>query len=112
MFCMLLRKHLENGIIKDIKQKNCDRILEFYIEHMNEIGDKEIKRLIIEIMGKHSNIILVNIDNRIIDSIKHISPFLNSYRTIQPGADYLYPPSNDKVNFFTLLKLTLNNLII
>lgn len=104
MFCMLLRKHLENGIIKDIKQKDCDRILEFHIEHMNEIGDKEIKRLIIEIMGKHSNIILVNIDNRIIDSIKHISPFLNSYRTLQPGADYLYPPNNDKVDFFKAQK--------
>ena len=110
MFCMLLRKHLENGIISDITQKGCDRIIEFHIEHLNEIGDKEIKRLIIEIMGKHSNIILVNNSNRIIDSIKHISPFLNSYRTLQPGADYLYPPSKDKVNILTASKVDFQNL--
>lgn len=110
MFCMLLRKHLESGIINNIIQKGCDRILEFHIEHLNEMGDKEIKKLIIEIMGKHSNIILVNSNNnRIIDSIKHISPFLNSYRTLQPGADYLYPPSNDKVNFFLATKDDFNN---
>lgn len=101
MFCMLLRKHLEGGIIVDISQKDNDRIFLFSIEHMNEIGDKEIKLLIVEIMGKHSNIILVNQTTKIIiDSIKHISPFLNSFRTLQPGALYIYPPTNDKVNFF------------
>ncbi len=101
MFCMLLRKHLEGGIIVDITQKDNDRVFIFSIEHLNEIGDKDIKLLIVEIMGKHSNIILLNQKtNIIIDSVKHISPFLNSYRTLQPGALYIYPPTNDKINFF------------
>ncbi len=105
MFCMLLRKHLESGIIQSIEQKSCDRILIFNIEHFNEIGDKEIKCLVIEIMGKHSNIILVNQETKkIIDAIKHISPFLNSYRTLQPGAEYIYPPTNNKINFFKAKK--------
>jgi predicted ribosome quality control (RQC) complex YloA/Tae2 family protein len=101
MFCMLLRKHLEGGIIKAITQKDNDRIILFDIEYLNEIGDRDQKQLIIEIMGKHSNIILLNKENnKIIDCIKHISPFQNSYRTLQPGADYIFPPSNDKMNFF------------
>jgi predicted ribosome quality control (RQC) complex YloA/Tae2 family protein len=101
MFCMLLRKHLEGGIIKSITQKDNDRIILFDIEYLNEIGDRDQKQLIIEIMGKHSNIILLNKEtNKIIDCIKHISPFQNSYRTLQPGADYIFPPSNDKINFF------------
>jgi len=101
MFCMLLRKHLEGGIINEIKQKDNDRVIIFHIEHMNEIGDKDSKILIVEIMGKHSNVVLVNEKtNIILDSIKHISPFLSSVRTLQPGAVYIYPPSNNKVNFF------------
>ncbi|HEY8364271.1 MAG TPA: NFACT RNA binding domain-containing protein [Haloplasmataceae bacterium] len=99
MFCMLLRKHLEGGIITDINQKGLDRIIEFTIESFNEMGDKEKKLLIVEIMGKHSNIILVNENRRILDAIKRISPFLNSFRTLQPGAYYQYPPADDKVNF-------------
>lgn len=101
MFCMLLRKHLEGGIIQNIEQKDNDRIILFDIEYMNEIGIRDQKRLIVEIMGKHSNIILINREsNTILDCIKHVSPFLNSYRTLQPGAEYIYPPSGDKKNFF------------
>ncbi|ERJ13414.1 Rqc2 family fibronectin-binding protein [Haloplasma contractile] len=101
MFCMLLRKHLEGGIIKSITQKGNDRIIMIEVLHTNEIGDKVIKKVIIEIMGKHSNFILVDNDtNKIIDCIKHISPFLNSYRTLQPGANYIFPPSQDKINPF------------
>ncbi|MDF2699370.1 MAG: yloA [Haloplasmataceae bacterium] len=101
MFCMLLRKHMEGGIITDIYQKDNDRIVFIEFEHLNEIGDKDIKQLIIEIMGKHSNIVLLNKNTGIIlDCIKHISPFQNSVRTLQPGATYIYPPSNEKKNFF------------
>lgn len=100
MFCMLLRKHLEGGIIRAIEQKDNDRIVRFSIEYLNEIGDHDHKELIIEVMGKHSNIILVNKDTgKIIDCIKHISPFQNSYRTLQPGADYIFPPAGDKIPF-------------
>src|SRR5690554_5717959 len=71
MFCMLLRKHLEGGIIRAIDQKGNDRIIRFAIEFINEIGDVDRKELIVEVMGKHSNIILVNrTTNRIIDCIK------------------------------------------
>lgn len=105
MFCMLLRKHLEGGIINDIFQKDNDRVVMFHIEHMNEIGDKDVKVLIVEVMGKHSNIVLVNEKtNIILDSIKHISPFLNSFRTLQPGANYIHPPGHDKVNFMEAKK--------
>jgi predicted ribosome quality control (RQC) complex YloA/Tae2 family protein len=101
MFCMLLRKHLESGIIQSISQKDNDRIILIDIEHLNEIGDKDKKQLIIEIMGKHSNIILINKETQtIIDCIKHISPFMNSYRTLQPGASYIYPPTSNKKNYF------------
>ena len=72
-FCMLLRKHLQNGRITDITQPGLERIIHFHIEHLNEMGDLCRKRLIVEIMGKHSNIIFVNEEDMIIDSIKHIS---------------------------------------
>ncbi len=111
MFCMLLRKHLEGGLIINITQKDNDRIIEFQIEHINEIGDKEVRKLIVEIMGKHSNIILVNNEtDMIIDSIKHVSPFLNSFRTLQPGAVYVYPPTSNKINFFKATKEDYYNL--
>lgn len=105
MFCMLLRKHLEGGIITNISQKDNDRIIIITIEHVNEIGDKTNKLLIIELMGKHSNIILINKDdNKIIDSIKRVSPFQNTVRTLQPGASYEYPPCKDKLNPFLATK--------
>ncbi len=112
MFCMLLRKHLEGGRITKIEQKDNDRIVKFYIEHFNEMGDKDIKIFIVEVMGKHSNIILVNQKtNIIIDSLKHISPFLNSFRTLQPGATYIHPPTHDKVNFFLAKKEHFSNFL-
>lgn len=101
MFCMLLRKHLEGGVIESINQIGSDRIIEIKISNLNEIGDRVYKKLMVEIMGKHSNIILVNDDtNLIIDALKRISPFLNSYRTIQPGAEYILPPTQNKIDFF------------
>ncbi|HAX74055.1 MAG TPA: hypothetical protein DCY20_11070 [Firmicutes bacterium] len=98
MFCMFLRKHLDGGIIYGIEQINNDRILKFTIRHVNELGDALIKFLYIEIMGKHSNIVLTDATHRILDSIKHISPLMNRYRSLQPGATYILPPAQLKLD--------------
>jgi predicted ribosome quality control (RQC) complex YloA/Tae2 family protein len=98
LFCMVLRKHLSNGKITAIHQPDFERIVEIFIEAPNEMGDIYEKRLIIEIMGKHSNIILVGKNNTIIDSIKHISYDKSSVRQVLPGRDYFYPPSQQKLN--------------
>lgn len=97
-FCMLLRKHIGNGRIIDIKQPDFERIIEIYIEHLDEMGDVCIKKLIVEIMGKHSNIIFVDKDDNIIDSIKHVSHAVSSVREVLPGREYIYPPSKGKMN--------------
>ena len=98
MFCMLLRKHLSSGKITDITMPHFERIVEFHIEAMGELGDKEHKKLIIEIMGRHSNIILTKEDYTIIDSIKHIASDKSSVRVVLPGRPYVYPPNQDKLN--------------
>lgn len=102
MFCMLLRKHLEGGFITDITHNGCERIITFTIESKNEIGDKIVRKLIVEIMGRHSNLILVNENNMIIDSLKHLPPSMNSYRTVLPGQEYIAPPAQHKVNSLTV----------
>ena len=99
-FCMLLRKHINNGRIVDICQPNFERIVEITIEHLNELGDLCRKKLIIEIMGKHSNIIFADESGMIIDSIKHISHMVSSVREVLPGRQYAYPPSGDKISPF------------
>jgi len=98
MFCMLLRKHLLAGRITDIVQPNFDRIVELHIENLNEFGDLTVKRLIIECMGKHSNIILIDDSSKIIDSIKHIDFDTSRVREILPGKRYEYPPLQGKVS--------------
>ena len=99
-FCMLLRKHIANGRIIDIWQPKLERIIHFTIEHLDEMGDLCRKDLIVEIMGKHSNIVLVALDTgKIIDSIKRISIDVNRYRQLLPGLEYRYPPKQDKVPF-------------
>lgn len=99
MFCMLLRKHIEGGIITDIQNDGFERIISFSIESRNEIGDRVYRKLIIEIMGRHSNLILIDPEtNKIIDGLKHLSPSMNSYRTILPGQDYVAPPAQQKVD--------------
>ncbi|XMB66845.1 NFACT RNA binding domain-containing protein [Mycoplasmatota bacterium zrk1] len=97
-FCMMLRKHLDGGFINNISQHENDRIIIIDILKVNELGDKVSKKLHFEAMGKHSNLILSE-EGKILESIKHIPPFMNTYRTILPGADYLYPPST-KINPF------------
>ena len=99
-FCMLLRKHLQGGRITDVRQKDAERIMEIDIEAQNELGFSVCRRLIVEIMSKHSNIVLVDIETgKIIDSIKRISIDVNRYRQLLPGVVYKYPPAQDKLPF-------------
>lgn len=103
MFCMLLRKYLVGSFIESIQQYENERIIEIKIRGKNEIGDEINRKLMVEIMGKHSNIILVDSDKgHILDSIKHLSPNQNRHRTILPGQGYIYPPSQEKLNPFSL----------
>ncbi|TMW73159.1 Rqc2 family fibronectin-binding protein [Alteribacter natronophilus] len=99
MFCMLLRKHLEGGMLEKIEQDGLERIVTFYVKGRNELGDVSTKKLVLELMGRHSNIMLVDDDeNLILDSIKHIPPSLSTYRTVLPGQPYKEPPHLDKIN--------------
>lgn len=107
MFCMLLRKHLEGGIIESIEQLELERIVTILIKGRNELGDISYKKLMIEIMGRHSNIVLLDEkDDKILDSIKHLSPGINSYRTILPGQPYKLPPEQEKLNPLTIDETT------
>ena len=94
-FCMVLRKHIANGRIVKIYQPHMERIIHFDIEHLDEMGDLCQKTLIVELMGKHSNIIFCNSDGKIIDSIKHISSMMSSLREVLPGRDYCIPATQD-----------------
>ncbi|WP_156290400.1 Rqc2 family fibronectin-binding protein [Oceanobacillus salinisoli] len=99
MFCMILRKHLSGATIESIDQHEMERIVTFTIKSRNEIGDISQKLLIIELMGKHSNIMLVDKEKgHIIDSMKHISTAQNRHRTILPGQEYIFPPVQNKLN--------------
>lgn len=95
-FCMLLRKHISNGRIVDIYQPKLERIIHFTVEHLDELGDLCKKDLVVEIMGKHSNIIFCNEDGMIIDSIKHVSAQMSSVREVLPGRDYFVPDTMEK----------------
>lgn len=97
-FCMLLRKHISGGRILSITQPSLERILRFEIEHLNEMGDLCRKYLIVEIMGKHSNIIFCTDTEQIIDSIKHVSAQISSVREVLPGRDYFIPDTQEKAN--------------
>lgn len=97
-FCMLLRKHIQNGKILSITQPDFERILVFEIEHLNELGDLCRKRIIVELMGKYSNIIFVSEDGTIIDSIKRISAAVSSVREVLPGKNYFIPATEGKTD--------------
>lgn len=97
-FCMLLRKHLQNGRIISVTQPGLERIVKLELEHLNEMGDICRKYLVIELMGKHSNIIFYDDKNVIIDSIKHISGMVSSVREVLPGREYFIPQTQDKSN--------------
>lgn len=100
-FCMLLRKHLQNGRIVSIYQPGLERIIHMDIEHLDELGDLRRKTLIIELMGKHSNIIFVNEENMILDSIKHISGLVSSVREVLPGRTYFIAETQEKLDPLT-----------
>ena len=102
-FCMVLRKHIANGRIISITQPHMERIIHLKIEHLNEMGDLCHKTLVIELMGKHSNIIFCDEDGTIIDSIKHVSSAVSSLREVLPGRPYFIPATQeDKFNAMTM----------
>lgn len=101
-FCMLLRKHIGGGKILSVTQPGMERILHFEIEHLDEMGDLQTKLLIVELMGKHSNIIFCQPDLTIIDSIKHISAYISSVREVLPGRPYFIAETQKKYDPWTL----------
>ncbi len=101
MFCMLLRKHLGSGRLTAVRQSGMDRILSLDFESVNELGDRVILTLVIEIMGRHSNIILVGPDGRIIDAIKRVDEEMSRVRQILPGMTYHPLEPQDKLNLLT-----------
>ncbi|RSI44794.1 Rqc2 family fibronectin-binding protein FbpA [Streptococcus cristatus] len=102
-FIMVMRKYLQGAVIEAIQQVDNDRILEISVSNKNEIGDSVAVTLIIEIMGKHSNIILLDkASGKIIEAIKHVGFSQNSYRTILPGSTYVTPPQTGSLNPFTV----------
>ncbi len=105
-FCMLLRKHIQTGRITGISQPGLERVIRIDIEHLDDLNDLCKKTLVVEIMGKHSNIIFCNEDNKIIDSIKHISGMVSSVREVLPGRDYFIPETQNKQDPLTIGKET------
>jgi predicted ribosome quality control (RQC) complex YloA/Tae2 family protein len=103
MFCMLLRKYCESGIIEGIRQIDNERVIHIDVKHRDELGDISVKTIIIEIMGRHSNIILVDPATQTIhDGIHHVTPSISSYRIVMPGSNYTPPPDQSKTNPFVI----------
>jgi predicted ribosome quality control (RQC) complex YloA/Tae2 family protein len=101
MFCMVLRKYLSTAKVIEVYQIATDRVLVIDFESSDELGFYSVYSLIVEVMGRHSNITLVRKrDNMVIDSIKHMTPEINSYRSLYPGISYVYPPESTKLNPF------------
>lgn len=96
MFCMLLRKHLTGGLIRSISSPGFERIVMIEIEAEDELGDRSIKKLVIEIMGRHSNLMLLNRNDIIHDAIRHIDASLSRVREVLPAHPYVLPPAQDK----------------
>lgn len=111
-FCMLLRKYFNSARILSVTQPGLERSLDFTVEHLDELGDVRQKHLIIEIMGKHSNIILCDDQNTIVDSIKHISAFVSSVREVLPGRTYFLPQTVEKANPLTLTEADLQQYVL
>lgn len=102
MFCMLLRKYCEGGIIEQVSQVGIERILKLDVKHRDELGDLSIRSIIVEIMGRHSNIILLDpATDVILDGIRHVTPAISSHRVVLPGSTYIAPPKQDKINPLT-----------
>jgi len=102
MFCMLLRKYCEGGVIEAIRQVGLERIVEIDVRHRDELGDSSFKRIVVEIMGRHSNLILLDpATGTVHDGIRHVTPAISSYRVVLPGTAYVAPPEQDKVDPLT-----------
>lgn len=101
-FCMLLRKHVGSARIVSIRQPGLERAVEFELEHLNEMGDPCKKILIIELMGKHSNLIFCDENRMILDSIKHVSSHMSSVREVLPGRPYFLPQTQEKLDPLTV----------
>ena len=101
-FCMLLRKHIGSARITDITQPGMERVVQFHLEHLNELGDVCHKILIMELMGKHSNLIFCDDKGMILDSIKHVSSNMSSVREVLPGREYFIPKTQDKLDPLTI----------
>ena len=100
-FCMVLRKYIESSTLVDIIQVENDRVIEFVFTGRDELGDEQNYHLIAELMGRHSNVLLVNKDEKkLYEAIRHVPPSMNSYRTLLPGADYRPAPEQDNINPF------------
>ncbi|HGD2735712.1 TPA: NFACT family protein [Streptococcus agalactiae] len=111
-FTMIMRKYLQGAVIETIQQIENDRILEIIVSNKNEIGDHIKATLVVQIMGKHSNIILIDKnEHKIIESIKHVGFSQNSYRTILPGSTYIAPPKTKAINPFDISDQTLFELL-
>lgn len=99
MFCMLMRKHCESGIIEDISQVGMERIIHISVRQRDELGDVSLKKIIVELMGRHSNIILTDpAAGTILDGVHHVTPAISSYRVVMPGFQYSEPPQQHKRN--------------
>ena len=107
--CMLMRKHLIGGRISFVRQALSDRILEIGVDHIDELGDHTSKLIVCEFMGKHSNIILVNKDGRIMESARRVSEAISSVREVLPGLMYERPPAHGKIPFDALDERALAN---
>lgn len=97
-FCMLMRKHLQGGKLTDVRQIGGDRILEIDVENRDELGDLRVRTLVLEIMGRHSNLMLVNYNGKIIDSLRHVTDDISRVREVLPGLDYQRPPAQGKLD--------------
>ena len=103
-FCMLLRKYIGSGRIAKVSQVGMERVIAMEIEHLNELGDPAKKLLYIEVMGKYSNIILVDSDGTILDAIRHVSAAVSSVREVLPGREYFIPKQENHYDLFELEK--------
>ena len=110
-FCMLLRKHLSSARIGSISQPGLERVVEFELEHLNELGDPCKKYLIVELMGKYSNIIFCDENRMILDSIKHVSSHMSSIREVLPGRDYFLPQTQEKYDPLTIAEEDFRNVV-
>lgn len=112
LFLMVLRKYLVGGLITNITQKDSDRIVTIHVSSRDELGFDSKYLLIVEIMGRHSNITLVRErDLKVMESIKHITPDINTYRVLYPGVTYVYPPTSTKLNPFDFTEKDLINIL-